>query len=86
MANEHLDGAMPTSVDSPEFAKLAEVATEAFGQDPSIQRRAATLAKSFKGLDPAEANRQALAEIFAKDYKLTPDMGSALMLKVLENY
>ena len=86
MANEHLDGAMLTSVDSPEFAKLAEFATEAFGQDPSIQRRAATLAKSFKGLDPAEANRQALAEIFAKDYKLTPDMGSALMLKVLENY
>ena len=86
LATEQLDSAMPTSVDDPNFTKLVETATEAFSNDSSVQRRVASIAKSYKGMDPTEANRRALAEIFGKDYKLTPEMSEALMAKVLENY
>lgn len=86
LANDQLDGTMPTSVDDPNFAKLVETATDTFANDSSLQRRAASLAKTYKGLDPAEANRKALSDIFGKDYGLTPEMSEALTVKVLENY
>jgi DNA-binding phage protein len=86
LANEHLDAAMPTSPDDPAFKKLVEVATDAFANDASLQRQSAALASSYKNVDWAEANRRALADIFGKQYKLTPEMAMALTNKVLENY